>query len=98
MTSTFNWLKSHLSKIAQLRHELDTAKREFRSLLPQKLREARKELGFTQADISQKLGVDISYISKLENGHVWMGQPTIKKLLELLAIDDSKEQDNVSSG
>ncbi len=48
------------------------------------IREARKQLGLTQRDLAEKLHVSFTYISKIENGHVRIGQDTLMALVELV--------------
>ncbi len=58
------------------------------------IREKRKSLGYTQKDISDFLGVSVSFISDLENG-----KPTIEfekalKLANMLGLDFEMKERN----
>ncbi|MBE5970680.1 MAG: helix-turn-helix transcriptional regulator [Lachnospiraceae bacterium] len=58
------------------------------------IREKRKSLGYTQKDISDFIGVSVSFISDLENG-----KPTIEfekalKLANMLGLDFEMKERN----
>jgi len=56
-----------------------------------RIKQRRRGLGFTQRDVASRLGIDFTYLSKLENNR---GEPpsaeTIRKLAEVLH-DDPQE-------
>jgi DNA-binding XRE family transcriptional regulator len=49
------------------------------------IRQARQRLGLTQREFAEKLGVDFTYISKIENGRVAASKPLLRNLLALMA-------------
>jgi HTH-type transcriptional regulator, competence development regulator len=53
-----------------------------------RIQRLRRELGLTQRDVAGKLGIDFTYLSKLENNR---GEPpseeTVRKLAEVLGAD-----------
>lgn len=53
---------------------------------PDLVRTARKQLGLTQRALAEKLGVDYTYISKIENGHSRPSKPVLAALAELLRV------------
>lgn len=55
------------------------------------IRRIRLELGFTLRKLSEKSGIELTYLSKLENNKT--GNPeeaTIEKLVKALDVDDEK--------
>lgn len=44
----------------------------------------RTHLKLTQRELADKLGVDYTYISKLENGHMKLSRPMLSKLRSLV--------------
>jgi len=71
--------------------EIDKAEREYHRLLedffrdaPRLFKEARKANGLSQRALADLLGVDFTYISKIENGHLRPGMPTVRKFGEWL--------------
>lgn len=54
----------------------------------ERLRELRKQRGLTQRDLAGVVGVDFTYISKIENGHMPPpSEETIIKLARALRVD-----------
>lgn len=54
---------------------------------------ARKSLGLSQRAFAEKLGVDHTYISKIENGHQVPGKPVLRHIAQLMAgeaIEDGR--------
>lgn len=54
---------------------------------PERLRELRKKAGLSQRDLAERVGIDFTYLSKIENGIV--GPPrelVIRKLAHELAV------------
>ncbi len=56
-------------------------------LFGERLRELRKQKDFTQRELGAKVGVDFTYISKIENGH--MPPPSEKTILKLAQALDA---------
>lgn len=85
--------------LAQRIWELDVLEREYSEALaeffrdaPKLFREARKANGWSQRALAELLEVDYTYISKIENGHLRPGLPTVRKFGELLRtgkVDES---------
>lgn len=56
------------------------------SIISKKLKEYRKEAGFNQECIAEYLGVDQSYISKIENGERCLSADMLEKLGSLYGV------------
>ena len=50
------------------------------------LREFRVRNGYTQEQLSEKLGISLKYISRIENGYSGIKTQTIIKCMNLLGI------------
>ena len=50
------------------------------------LRDFREKAGFTQEQISEKLGISLKYISRIENGYNGIKTQTLIKYLNILGI------------
>ena len=48
------------------------------------LKAARQQLGFTQRELAERLNLDFSFISKVENGHAPISKNLIRGVLALL--------------
>lgn len=48
------------------------------------VKEARQRLNLTQRELAAHIGVDFSYISKVENGHALLSKDAIRAILALL--------------
>jgi ribosome-binding protein aMBF1 (putative translation factor) len=46
--------------------------------------QARKSLGLTQRDLADKLGLNFTYISKIENGHIAASKKVLTGIAETL--------------
>jgi ribosome-binding protein aMBF1 (putative translation factor) len=53
---------------------------------------ARQQLGMTQRELAERLGVDHSYVSKIENGHIRPGRPFLAALAVVLARRKQEEE------
>ena len=54
----------------------------------QTIKRLRRERGLTQRELASELGIDFTYLSKLENGRGEApGEETVRKLAELLEFD-----------
>lgn len=58
--------------------------REFFREAPRLFRESRKAYGLSQRALAEILGVDFTYISKIENGQLKPGMPTVRKFGQFL--------------
>jgi transcriptional regulator with XRE-family HTH domain len=54
-----------------------------------RIQRLRRELGLTQRDVAGKLGIDFTYLSKLENDRPGdaLGEDRVRKLAEVLETD-----------
>lgn len=77
-------LLKYIDELDRLEFEYSQLLKEFRKEAPRLFREARKENGWSQRALADLLGVDFTYLSKIENGQLNPGMPTIRKLGELL--------------
>ena len=66
--------------------EIEKAETRYQDLLenffkdaPKLFRETRKLYGLSQRALAEILGVNFTYISKIENGQVKPGMPTVRK-------------------
>lgn len=58
--------------------------------LGMRIRDLRKERGFTQREVAEAAGIDFTYLSKIENNAVPYSpsSKTLKKLAGILEVDD----------
>ena len=55
------------------------------------LRELRKEKGLSQKDLAERVGIDFTYLSKIETGNAAPpAEDTIRKLADVLRADADK--------
>ena len=64
---------------AEVKSEMDKV---FGSILKQH----RKELGYTQADMAEKLGISEKYVSRIETGIGGISKETLAKYMNILGI------------
>ena len=55
-------------------------------------RATRDERGLTQRQLAAMLGVDFSFISKVENGHLRPGKPVLRRLAAFLADEGGSDE------
>lgn len=79
-------LKKYIDELDRLEFEYSELLKEFHKEAPQLFREARKARGWSQRALADLLEVDYTYISKIENGHIRPGLPTVRKFGKLLKI------------
>ncbi|WP_051605462.1 helix-turn-helix domain-containing protein [Sediminibacter sp. Hel_I_10] len=60
---------------------------EFLISFGQNLRRLRKSKGFTQADLANDIGIEISQISRIERGVINTSILTIKQISSVLDVD-----------
>ena len=53
----------------------------------QRLRERRKELGYTQGELAEKLGISLSAVSNYENGQNAMREDVLLRVFDVLQIE-----------
>lgn len=51
---------------------------------PELFRAAREKLGLRQRDMAELLGIDVTYLSKIETGTMPPGTPTLEALYDVL--------------
>jgi len=61
-----------------------------KSLLGLKIKNFRKQKGYTQEALAEALMVDISGLSKIENGKSFPSFDTLCKIMEILKIEPNK--------
>jgi len=54
--------------------------------LHSKIKQLRKEKGLSQQEFADKMGLHISYVSRLENGHSQPSIEVLKKLTEVFEV------------
>lgn len=52
----------------------------------QRIQEARKAIGLTQADLADKLDISVSHMSSIETGRANFGVETLMKITEILKV------------
>ena len=67
---------------------------------PERLRSLRKEAQLSQRDLAERVGVDFTYLSKIENGRVEPPSETVlrnisRELAEVLAQDETELSDEL---
>ena len=60
-----------------------------------KVRELREQRGFTQRELADRVGVSVSYISKVENERLHFGDYPSEKFIHKLAIELSADEDEL---
>jgi len=63
---------------------------ELRAVLSANLRRYRGYLKLSQADLAEKLGISIQFLSDLENGRKWISSNTLVKLADALKVEPHK--------
>lgn len=53
----------------------------------QRLRDRRKEMGYTQGELAEKLGISLSAVSNYENGQNAMREDILLRVFEILKIE-----------
>lgn len=54
--------------------------------LPDKIKELRKKAGLSQQDLADRVGIHLTYLSRLENGHNEPSIEVIRKLMEVFEV------------
>jgi len=54
--------------------------------LSEKIRKLRKEAGFSQQNLAEKLGIHITHISRIENGHYQPSLDVLKKVMDIFGV------------
>ena len=57
------------------------------TLFGQEIRRRRKELGYTQSELSENTGLSASFLSNLENGKETIGMGKALRITQLLGMD-----------
>lgn len=61
----------------------------------QTVRERREQQGFTQRELADRVGVSVSYISKVENERLHFGDYPSEKFIHKLAVELSADEDEL---
>ena len=64
----------------------------------QRLRERRKELGYSQGELAEKLGVSLSAVSNYENGQNAMREDVLLRVFDVLKIEPNYLYQDTFSG
>lgn len=56
------------------------------------VKEARRSLGLSQRAFADRLGVDHTYISKIENGRVVPSKPVLRHIAQLMAGEELEDR------
>lgn len=59
---------------------------EIRTLLRDKLKNARKKEGLTQLDVADKTGMDVTYYARIERGEINTSYDKLQKIAKVLKI------------
>ena len=63
--------------------------------LGQRVRELRDQQGFTQKDLGERIGVSVSYISKVENDNLHFGDYPSEKFIHKLVDELDADEDEL---
>jgi predicted transcriptional regulator len=77
-----------LDRLIKAEAEYRSAIKELQEESPTLLFDIRVHLKLTQRELADRLGVDFSYISKIENGHMKLSRPMLMKLRALVTEAD----------
>lgn len=58
-----------------------------------KLRELRKKRLLTQRELAEKVGIDVTYLSKVENSVMALSEQKILKVAEVLRLDKNETEE-----
>ena len=67
------------------------------SIIGQRLKEARKKKNLTQDKLSEKMGVSIAYLSKVETGKVHINLERLSQICSILNITEGEILNGVSN-
>ena len=54
--------------------------------LPEKIKILRKKVGLSQQDLADKVGIHITHLSRLENGHLQPSLDAVRKLMDIFEV------------
>ena len=63
--------------------------------LGQRVRELRDQQGFTQKELAERIGVSVSYISKVENDNLHFGDYPSAKFIHKLSAELDADEDEL---
>jgi len=67
-----------------------TSQGRFRTPFGSRLHELRRERGLTQRALAQELGLNFTYLSKLENGADTPGEDTVRRAARFFSVDEAE--------
>lgn len=67
------------------------------SIIGKRLKEARKNKGLTQDQLSEKMGVSIAYLSKVETGKIHINLERLSQICGILEVTEGKILNGVSN-
>lgn len=67
------------------------------SIIGKRLKEARKKKGLTQEHLSEKMGVSIAYLSKVETGKIHINLERLSEICGILEVTEGEILNGVSN-
>lgn len=67
------------------------------SIIGKRLKEARKKKGLTQEQLSEKMGVSIAYLSKVETGKIHINLERLSEICSILDVTEGEILNGVSN-
>lgn len=67
------------------------------SIIGKRIKEARKEKHLTQEQLSEKMGVSIAYLSKVETGKLHINLERLSQICNILDVTEGKILNGVSN-
>lgn len=67
------------------------------SIIGKRLKESRKKKGLTQDQLSEKMGVSIAYLSKVETGKIHINLERLSQICGILEVTEGEILNGVSN-
>lgn len=67
------------------------------SIIGKRIKESRKNRGFTQEQLAEKMGVSIAYLSKVETGKLHINLERLSEICGILEVTEGKILNGVSN-
>lgn len=64
--------------------------KKIRTAMANNLKDARKAKGFTQSEVAEKTGMNVSHYAKIERGEIMPTVLTLHKITEAIDVKSSK--------
>ena len=67
------------------------------NIIGKRLKNARKEVNFTQENLAEKMGVSIAYLSKVETGKIHINLERLSQICNILDVTEGEILNGVSN-